>query len=180
MKAKWPHRSGAMVWLGTPQPCHRRGGGGQTTLFGHTSLCTQHRLNESTSDSQMNTDDLLRGACHCGAVQILLPHRPEKATKCNCSICRRLGAIYAYFEHGTVQITGHPEHTDEYISGDRTLRNIRCKTCGCATHWEPLKVEPGTKGGINLNNFDPKLIENVRIRKFDGADTWSFLDEAAQ
>ena len=103
---------------------------------------------------------------------------PEKATKCNCSICRRLGAVYAYFEQGTVRISGHPENTEEYISGDRTLRNVRCKTCGCATHWEPLKLEPGIKGGINLNNFDPKIVESIQVRRFDGADTWSFLDEA--
>ena len=107
----------------------------------------------------------------------MLPFLPEKATKCNCSICRRLGAVYAYFEQGTVQISGHPDNTEEYISGDRTLRNVRCRICGCATHWEPLKSEPGIKGGINLNNFDPEIFKNVRIRRFDGADTWSFLDD---
>ena len=48
---------------------------------------------------------------------------------------------WVYFEFGTVKITGHPESTAEYIWGDRTLRNIRCKTCGCVTHWEPLQPQ---------------------------------------
>ena len=82
-----------------------------------------------------------------------------------------------YFEFGTVKITGHPESTTEYIWGDRTLRNIRCKTCGCVTHWEPLMVEPGARHGVNLGNFDPELIASVRVRRFDVADTWMFLDE---
>lgn len=138
----------------------------------------RHKHNESATGSYMNTDKILQGECHCGAVKIFLPFMPEKATKCNCSVCRRLGAIYAYFEQGTVTITGHPENTEEYISGDRTLRNVRCRTCGCATHWEPLKLVPGIKGGINLNNFDPKLIESIHVRRFDGADTWLFIDEA--
>jgi hypothetical protein len=102
---------------------------------------------------------------------------PEKATRCNCSICRRLGSVWAYYEFGTVLIEGHPDHTDEYIQGDRTLRTIRCKTCGVVTHWEPLSPQLGANHGVNLNNFEPKLLESVPIRRFDGADTWKFLDE---
>jgi hypothetical protein len=29
---------------------------------------------------------------------------------------------------------------------------------------------------VNLRNFDPKLLESVVVRRFDGADTWTFLD----
>jgi len=109
-------------------------------------------------------------------VRLRLPHRPERATDCNCSICRRLGAVWAYYEFGTVRITGHPENTQEYVQGDRTLATVRCATCGCVTHWEPLPREPGKHHGVNLRNFDPKVLESVRVRHFDGADTWTFLD----
>ena len=119
---------------------------------------------------------VLRGTCHCGAVTVELPSAPEKATDCNCSICRRLGALWAYYEFGTVRITGHPENTQQYIQGDRTLSTVRCATCGCVTHWEPVPPEPGKHHGVNLRNFDPKVLASVRIRRFDGADTWTFLD----
>jgi hypothetical protein len=36
---------------------------------------------------------------------------------------------------------------------------------------------PGAKHGVNLGNFDPKLIASVRVRRFDGAVTWQFIDE---
>ena len=32
------------------------------------------------------------------------------------------------------------------------------------------------KHGVNLNNFDPRLQESVQVRRFDGADTWTFID----
>ena len=32
--------------------------------------------------------------------------------------------------------------------------------------------------GVNLGNFDPKLIASVRVRKFDGDDIWAFIDES--
>ncbi len=118
----------------------------------------------------------LHGSCHCGSVRITLPSAPEKATDCNCSICRRLAGLWAYYEYGTVLIEGHPENTTEYIWGDRTLRTVRCKTCGVATHWEPLQPKPGERHGVNLRNFDPKLLQSVLVRKFDGADTWTYID----
>jgi hypothetical protein len=33
--------------------------------------------------------------------------------------------------------------------------------------------------GVNPNNFDPALLAQVNVRRFDGADTWTFLDEGA-
>lgn len=119
---------------------------------------------------------LLQGSCHCGAVRLRLPAVPEKATSCNCSLCRRLGGLWVYYEFGTVEITGHPGETQEYVWGDKTLRTVRCRHCGCATHWEPLNPEAGAKHGVNLRNFDPALVKLVTVRHFDGADTWTFLD----
>ena len=118
----------------------------------------------------------LRGSCHCGAVTLTLPSMPESAIQCNCSLCRRLGGVWAYFPFGTVRIEGHPEHTVDYVWGDKTLRTVRCKICGCVTHWEPIDGALGARHGVNLNNFDPRVRESVHVRHFDGADTWTFID----
>ena len=119
---------------------------------------------------------MLTASCHCGAVTITLPSAPERITDCNCSLCRRVGALWAYYEFGTVKFTGHPEHTAEYIQGDRTLRTLHCTICGCTTHWEPLDTEAGGNHGVNMRNFDPAILASVPIRRLDGADTWRFLD----
>jgi len=124
----------------------------------------------------VNDEAFLQGSCHCGAVRLTLPALPDKATRCSCSLCRRLGGVWAYYAFGSVRIEGHPENTAEYVQGDRTLRTIRCRTCGVVTHWEPMEPQAGERHGVNLNNFDPKLLEAVPVRRFDGADTWTFLD----
>ncbi|MEP7281750.1 MAG: GFA family protein [Rubrivivax sp.] len=115
---------------------------------------------------------MLSATCHCGAVRIEIPARPDTVTNCNCSICRRLGTLWAYYPQAEVTVHGHPEHTHEYVQGDRTLRTVRCRTCGCTTHWEPLDPHRYTRVGINIRNFDPAVIGDVKIRLLDGADTW--------
>ena len=118
----------------------------------------------------------LQGSCHCGAARLTLPSAPETATSCNCSLCRRNGGIWAYYPLGSVVIDGHPGHTEGYACGDRTLTNFRCRTCGISTHWEPIEPAPHARHGVNLRNFEPAVLESVPVRRFDGADTCTFLN----
>ncbi len=112
---------------------------------------------------------MIEGACHCGAVRIRAP-RPQQLTECNCSLCAKLGTRFAYYRPDEVRITGP---TVPYVQGERTLATHHCPTCGCTTHWEPL--EPGLERmGVNARLMGD--LEGVRIRRFDGADTWTFLD----
>ena len=144
--------------------------------MGSLFLVKRHNNQRYTPMNHEQPTPSLQGSCHCGAVRLTLPTAPDKATSCNCSLCRRTGGIWAYYQFGTVSVQGHPENTESYIWGDRTLRNVRCKICGIVTHWEPLKPEPGARHGVNLRNFEPAVLESVVVRRFDGADTWKFLD----
>jgi hypothetical protein len=56
------------------------------------------------------------------------------------------------------------------------LRFVRCSTCGCITHWEPMQSREDSKMGVNARNFEPGSLESVRVRLLDGASTWKYLD----
>lgn len=118
---------------------------------------------------------MISATCHCGAVRLGIPAAPEAATLCNCSICRRLGALWGYFPAAEVQIDAAPGAVQEYLWGDRTLRFAHCTRCGCTTH--VLPVTPGRKTEVNLRMFDPAQLGPFRIRLFDGADTWKYVGE---
>jgi len=115
-------------------------------------------------------------SCHCGAISLTVPSRPEYLVDYNCSICRRYGALWAFYESATVKLVGHPESTTAYIWGQRSIQTMHCKICGCVTHWEPITSEAGTKFGINMRNFQPAVTAGVRIRKFDGAESWAYVE----
>ena len=76
----------------------------------------------------------VKGSCHCGAVKIAVPGAPEWVARCNCSICRRSGALMAYYRPEEVEVQGE---TATYITGDRFIRFHFCRTCHCHTHWSP-------------------------------------------
>ncbi len=47
---------------------------------------------------------MIRASCHCGAVVIEADRLPRGVTECNCSICRRLGARWAYYTRKSARI----------------------------------------------------------------------------
>ena len=116
------------------------------------------------------------GTCHCGAVRIEIPRKPRALTSCNCSICRRYGTLWAYYRRGTVRIDCARGALDAYAWGDRHLKFVRCRVCGCVTHWEPMRVAAHHRIGVTMRNFEPALVGPLRVRRLDGAETWNWLD----
>jgi len=114
--------------------------------------------------------------CHCGAVQIAVRRMTRTLTSCNCSICRRYGALWAYYAPSSVTIKAPKGGLAEY-SWNRRIRNFyRCKICGCVTHYAYRKKRPWAVVAVNAVNFDPSVLAGARIRHLDGAVSWKFLD----
>jgi len=122
---------------------------------------------------------MVRAACHCGSVRIVMEPAPTWVLDCNCSICRRYGALWAYSwdrigerEVSATLVQG-AEATEAYIWGDRELGFHRCRTCGCVTHHTALD-QPARIRGVNARlfvNFDPA---GVTIHRSDNAHTGWF------
>lgn len=105
------------------------------------------------------------GSCHCGAITVKIEDEPVEASECNCSICRRTGALWAYAPPACVEVTGEGVG---YVHGDKMLTLFHCAICGVTTHWN--SVDPAyNRMGINLRLFDPKLWEALPRKFVDGA-----------
>jgi hypothetical protein len=119
----------------------------------------------------MNTT--AEASCHCGSVRLTLPAPPDNLTDCNCSVCRRYGALWAYYSPQDVRILV-AAGTDIYMWGERSIQFHRCKTCGCLTHW--AAVDPKSdRMGVNARLLAPEIVRTLRIRKLDGANTFRYL-----
>jgi len=107
-------------------------------------------------------------SCHCGAVRLEVETAPEVVKSCNCSICRRTGALWAYYAPRQVRIAPAEGATDFYMWGDRMLELHRCKICGCITHWAPVD-KTYQRMGVNARLMDPAILAAAQVEQFDGA-----------
>ncbi len=118
---------------------------------------------------------MINGKCHCGNIEIKISKLPESVTNCNCSICFRLGALWA---HGSevVEINFNEKPSSIYMWGDKYIEFHSCPNCGCTTHYKTTEKCNEQKTVVNSRMIDYKIMESVKIKKFDGADTWTFID----
>jgi hypothetical protein len=116
-----------------------------------------------------------KATCHCGAITLEIPEMPDKVAECNCSICRRLGALWVYHPPEKVGIHHDQGATCTYVWGDRTLEFHSCRICSCTTHWLPL-VDEYKVMGINARMIDGLRPSDVEVmhEDFGGAGCfWS-------
>lgn len=83
-----------------------------------------------------STTDLIKGACHCGAVQFTasLSDGLHSARRCTCSYCRMRGAIAVSADLDGVKITRGRESLTVYQFNTNTAKHYFCSRCGIYTH----------------------------------------------
>jgi hypothetical protein len=123
---------------------------------------------------------MLTASCHCGAVVLEIARKPRKLTECNCSICRRYGALWAYYSRETARVVRGQDSLAAYMWGGRFLEFYRCAICGCVTHHERTKKSNDSTVGVNARNMDPEVVAEIKIGILDGASTWKVLHEYVQ
>lgn len=77
-----------------------------------------------------------KATCHCGAVELelTLPNGIEKPRRCDCSICRRKGAIVASVKLDGIRIVKGQEALKLYQFNTNTAKHFFCSHCGIYTH----------------------------------------------
>ena len=102
--------------------------------------------------------------CHCAAVEIELdlPQGVVDPRHCNCSLCRRKGAVMASVPLAGLRILSGEEKLRLYQFDTREAEHYFCSVCGIYTHHQRRSNphEFGYNVGC-LDGVDPFLIEDV-------------------
>lgn len=123
---------------------------------------------------------MLTATCHCQNVTITVNNPKHEATSCNCSMCLRLGALWNNYEPELVSISAKQE-TKIYMWGEKSIEFHHCPVCLCCTHYKTIDGleydgQPFRRTSVNARMFPLKELESFKIRYFDGAHSWEFLE----
>lgn len=110
-----------------------------------------------------------QGSCHCGAVRFEVETEVSPATRCNCSLCRRKGALMSPgFSADALKIVKGEGDLTLYQFNSRVAKHFFCKHCGIYP-FHQTRRDPGV-WRVNLGcleGVDPYSIEEVSVA--DGA-----------
>ena len=105
---------------------------------------------------------MIEASCHCGAVRFAVEVARGEVNACICTICRRYGALWAYYPPAQVRFADGSGPTDTYVWGERRLAFHRCSACGCVTHWSP--TDPAwPRMGVNARLMAPETLAAIPV-----------------
>jgi len=112
-----------------------------------------------------------RASCHCGSVEmeLKLPQGLVDVRCCDCSLCRRRGAIVASVPLSAIRIIRGEAALKLYQFNTHTAKHYFCGNCGIYTHHQ-RRSNP-SQYGFNvacLEGINPLQIDEVPV--YDGVN----------
>lgn len=114
------------------------------------------------------------GSCHCGRVTFELSADITRVMECNCSICRRNGALWHGATDDTLQIVGGEADLTLYQFGTMKAKHYFCRHCGVQPFVRP-RLDPA-RWAVNVRCIDGLDLSALQVGLFDG-ENW---EEAAR
>jgi hypothetical protein len=105
-----------------------------------------------------------RASCHCGAVvlELVLPNGIVNPRRCDCSMCRRKGAVVASVGLSGLRVLRGQDALRVYQFNTKTAKHFFCAHCGIYTHHQRRSNpnEYGYNVGCleGVNPFDIKTV----------------------
>ena len=102
----------------------------------------------------MTASDPTRLTCHCGAVVLALRLKDglRTARRCDCSYCRRRGAVMASVDVTDLTVVRGTDTLRLYTWGTGVAQHYFCGICGIYTHHR-RRSDP-TEYGVNVGGLD--------------------------
>jgi|SRR5690554_3593528 len=115
-----------------------------------------------------------KASCHCGAVELELhlPNGLVDIRRCDCSLCRRRGAIVASVPLSGLKILKGEENLRLYQFNTKTAKHYFCGICGIYTHHQ-------RRSNPDLFGFNVACLEGINPLKIPNIPTYDGVHHPA-
>ena len=108
-----------------------------------------------------------RGSCHCGTVQFEIRSTLTQAFRCNCSLCRRKGAVMTVVNADEFALLRGEEALSLYQFNTRAAKHYFCRICGIYTFHHP-RTNPAVRR-VNVGCLEGVDPLSLKYELNDGA-----------
>ncbi len=100
-------------------------------------------------------------SCHCGEIKAEIDIESfDKILRCNCSICKRKGAIMSIVKNEDFKIIKGKNKLSIYKFHSKVAQHFFCSACGIYTHHHP-------RSNPSMTGFNLGCVDDVNTFQFD-------------
>lgn len=115
---------------------------------------------------------MLTLTCLCGQIRVKTEKRPDYINECNCALCSKSGARWAYFHPSEVSVEGSPQTYSREDKEEPAADLQFCAKCGSTTHFTLTRSIAEKLGntvlGVNMRLADKSDLAGIELRYPDG------------
>jgi hypothetical protein len=110
------------------------------------------------------------GSCHCGRVAFDLEADITEVTECNCSICRRRGALLWFGARDALVLRTPESDLSTYTFNKHHIQHRFCAACGVSPFGEADDPRSGGRMlAVNVRCLPDVDFKALKVNQFDGA-----------
>jgi len=109
-----------------------------------------------------------QGSCHCGRVTFEARADLAYVIDCNCSLCRRRGALWHGVSNADLRILTGEADLALYEFNTKTAKHYFCRHCGIHPFIRP-RLDPSA-WAVNVRCIDGVDLSTMPVMPFDGAN----------
>lgn len=108
------------------------------------------------------------GGCHCGDVRYETTVDLGSVMSCNCSICQKIGALWAFVKPDQFALRSGEDCLTDYQFSRKTIHHLFCKECGVESFVRGQMPDGSDVVGVNVRCLDGVDIATLDPKPFDG------------
>jgi hypothetical protein len=109
-----------------------------------------------------------QGGCHCGRVRYQATSDLAQVVDCNCSICIKRGAMWAFVKAAEFKLVQGDDTLTDYQFGKKKIHHLFCRSCGVGSFSRGLAPNGDETFAINVNCLDDVDVATLKLTPFDG------------
>ena len=110
---------------------------------------------------------IYQGSCHCGRVRFEVEAELDHVRVCDCSICRRRGALLHRVAPERIRFATPLDDMLTYTFNTHTARDYFCPTCGILPFRRP-RTAPG-EWSVNVRCLDGVDLDAIPVKRVFGS-----------
>ena len=109
------------------------------------------------------------GGCHRGRVRYEVDADLSRVMSCNCSICRKRGALLAFVPVAKFKLGSGAYALTDYQFNKKIVHHLFCDTCGVSSFARGTSSDGAEMIAINVRCLDGVDLDGLNVVTFDGA-----------
>ena len=108
------------------------------------------------------------GSCHCGKVKFEVEGEIDSGLACNCSICRRKGALMWFVPRAALRLRTPASDMASYTFNKHVIEHRFCPTCGIHPYGEGKAPDGTAMAAVNVRCIEGIDLATVPVTHYDG------------